>query len=83
LLFCNFSLFAQDGFTLSWDSEVGCLTFDENREKEIPLEDIEGGECIKVCEDSEVMFELIFDEETQDIENISWSIEGGNIDVFL
>ena len=57
------------------------MTFDENREKETPLEDIEDGECIKVCEDSEVMFELIFDNEVQQVEQISWSVVGGNSDI--
>jgi PKD repeat protein len=79
LLLGNLSLFAQSDFTIRWSSEVGCLTYGENREKEIPLEDIENDKCVKVCEDSTVMFELMFDSQNQQVDDITWSIDGGDI----
>jgi len=75
----NLSLFAQSDFTLSWSSEVGCLTYGEDREKELPLEDIENDKCVKVCEDSAVMFELMFDNQAQQVDDITWIVDGGNI----
>lgn len=76
MLLGNLSLFAQSDFTLRWSSEVGCLTYGEDREKELPLEDIENDKCVKVCEGSTVMFELMFDNQTQQVDDINWNVDG-------
>ncbi|MGO2103437.1 MAG: PKD domain-containing protein [Psychroflexus halocasei] len=68
--------FAQTGFTLQWDSEVGCLTYDDDR-KEKPLEDLDDGECITACENSTINFKLLFNEQLQDVARIDWESDGG------
>src|SRR5690625_4140554 len=71
------SVFAQSGFTLSWDSEVGCLNYSEDRKNEVPLEEIALDECLLACENSEINFELIFDQQEQNVESIDWEPENG------
>uniref|UniRef100_UPI000FD8F92D PKD domain-containing protein n=1 Tax=Psychroflexus aestuariivivens TaxID=1795040 RepID=UPI000FD8F92D len=71
--------FAQSGFTLRWDSEAGCLNYDEEREKGIPLEDLTDDECIIVCEGSTVNFELLFDEQELNVASIHWQSDGGDV----
>lgn len=74
----NFNLAAQERFILTWDSQVGCLEYDDV-DKRIPLEDIQEGNCIKVCEGSTVRYNIYYDEEEENIEQINWSVQGGDI----
>lgn len=71
------TLSGQEGFTLRWDSEVGCLNYDEDRKDRIPLEEISDDNCLLVCEGSQVNFELIFDHSQHDVESILWEPENG------
>lgn len=73
------SVFAQSGFSLSWDSEVGCLNYSEDRKDEVLLEDISDDDCLLVCEGSEVNFKLIYDQGEHEVESIDWEPENGNL----
>src|SRR5690625_573139 len=69
------SVFAQYGFTLSWDSEVGCLEYHDKRE--VPLEEIADDDCLLVCEGSVVTFNI--DYCVQQVTEVSWETDGGEI----
>lgn len=80
-LFALFGLMVFTGNTyaqsieITWDSEVGCLVYDEQREKY--EEDIQDGPCVRVCEFSSVTYNL-----TGDIANwqsTAWTATGGTI----
>ncbi len=70
---------AQTGFSLRWDSEVGCLNYDEDRKEEVPLEDLANDECIIACQGSTINFELLFDEQAYNVVSIVWGSDGGVI----
>ncbi|QTY26148.1 PKD domain-containing protein [Flavobacterium sp. CS20] len=72
------NLSAQNGFVLTWDSQVACLEYDDV-EKRTPLENIEEGKCLKVCEGSVVRYTLFYDEEEQFVDQINWDVQGGDI----
>lgn len=76
LLFNIPSAFAQSGFILKWDSEVGCLEYENDRKK--PLEDIANAECLLVCEGSTVNFSLE-NNQNQSVVNVTWETDGGEI----
>lgn len=75
-LFQSVVVFAQQpGIVLFWDSQVGCLAYDEDRIKDVFIEDIAEGDCAKVCENSVVTYTLQGD----NIASVSWSVTGGVI----
>jgi len=76
-MFCS-NLSAQNGFVLTWDSQVACLEYDDV-EKRTALENIEEGKCLKVCEGSVVRYTLFYDDEEQFVDQINWSVQGGEI----
>src|SRR5690554_5416003 len=80
LLILNTSLIAQTGFTLSWDSEVGCLEYGVD-EKRIPFEEIGENDCLLICEESIVTFNIEYGD--QDIASIDWSTDGGVINSII
>src|SRR5690606_27535933 len=65
----------QSGIVLKWDSQVGCLEYEEDRKKEAFLEDIEEGECVRVCENSVVNYTLT----GSNIASVNWNVAGGTI----
>lgn len=77
LLFGNMPTFAQSGIILSWDSEVGCLDYDYDKDREAPIETIGDADCLLVCEESDVSFSV--DYGTQPVTDINWNADGGQI----
>jgi hypothetical protein len=76
VLFCSNSLFAQQsGIVFSWDSQVGCLAYEEDRIKQVFIETIGEGSCTKTCENSIVNYLI----EGPNIDHVEWSVSGGNI----
>ncbi len=78
MLFSSTTLFAQQGFSIRWDAEVGCLNYEDIR-KEIPLEDISSNNCINVCQGSEVTFDLIYDASLNEVASVNWGTTEGFI----
>lgn len=59
LIFCTNTIKAQSGVALHWDTEVGCQSyFEDDKRKEIFLEDITDGVCLRVCEGAKVVYTL-------------------------
>ncbi|UPQ78294.1 PKD domain-containing protein [Flavobacterium azooxidireducens] len=76
LLSCSTTLFAQQsGIILYWDSQVGCLNYEEDRVKEVFIEAIGEGNCAKTCENSVVNYYLQGDT----IAQVDWNVSGGSI----
>ena len=83
LLFALFGLmtftgnsYAQ-GISIIWDSETGCLVYDEKDRQYEPLEDVVDGDCVRVCEYSTVTYSLTGDNSTW--ANTDWTVGGGTI----
>lgn len=70
-----FPLFAQSGYILSWDSEVGCLEYSGKRTE--PVEDINNDDCLLTCEGSTVKFTLAFGNDP--VASLDWTTDGGQI----
>lgn len=64
------------GITISWDKEVGCQTYDFEKEREVFIEDIGTSDCIRVCEFSAVTYTLA---NLPAGATTSWNVVGGNI----
>lgn len=77
LLFNTPSVFAQSGFVLSWDSEVGCLEYESDLKERI-FEDISNADCLLACEGSTVNFTLQ-NNQNQSINTVTWESDGGEI----
>ncbi len=76
LLSCSTTLFAQQsGILFYWDSQVGCLAYEEDRIKEVFIETIGEGSCTKTCENSVVNYSL----QGNSIAQVDWSVSGGVI----
>lgn len=87
LLFVVFSVFvfhsatAQSGSYLTWNNQVGCISYDsegnpnEPRKDLILIEEIEDAPCIRVCERSTVNYVM----NGPNITNVQWSASGGTI----
>jgi PKD repeat protein len=74
---------AQDnsGFSIFWNSEVGCQTLvnDPNDPKRgFALEDIQDGQCVKVCEKTRLGYFIFTTGETPEY-SVNWSVTGGTI----
>lgn len=67
------------GVYLSWDKQFGCQVWETeiNEDLHIPIENIEESECLKVCENSEVVFELHNLPET--VTDLIWIVNGGGV----
>jgi hypothetical protein len=75
-LLCHTMVYSQQsGIVLKWDSQIGCLEYEEDRKKEAFLEDIEEGECVRVCEHSIVNYTLT----GSNIASVSWNVAGGTV----
>lgn len=63
--------------TLTWDKEVGCIEYDD--ERSLPYvylsENIEEGKCLRFCERSTVNYTL----QASNVANVSWQVTGGTI----
>ncbi|HTO37664.1 MAG TPA: PKD domain-containing protein, partial [Brumimicrobium sp.] len=74
----SFNVLAQapPGISISWDKEVGCQTYELNRDKEgsVFIENIEPSDCIRVCENSDVIYTLANIPPTA---TIVWNVVGG------
>jgi hypothetical protein len=80
LVFFSNTLTAQSpsGIALLWDVEVGCQSyFNDQRLKEIFLEDITDGVCLRVCEGAKVNYTLTGPLGTSP--GTAWSVAGGTI----
>jgi PKD repeat protein len=72
---------AQSGTYITWNNEVGCISYDSQGDREDPkkplvlLEEIEDGPCIKVCENNTVSYVV----NGTNITNVQWSAAGGTI----
>jgi len=72
---------AQTGNYISWNNQVGCISYDSNGEPDNPrkelilLEEIEDGPCIRVCEGRSVNYVM----NGPNIANVQWSAAGGSI----
>jgi len=62
-------------FVFYWDSQVGCLAYEEDRIKEVFIETIGEGSCTKTCENSVVNYSL----QGNSIAQVDWSVSGGVI----
>ena len=74
----SFNVLAQapPGIFISWDKEVGCQTYELDRDKEgsVFIENIEPSDCIRVCENSDVTYTLANIPPTA---TIVWNVVGG------
>jgi hypothetical protein len=78
LTFCSNAIQAQSGISLAWDVEVGCQTYSEDpKRKEIFLEDITDGVCLRVCESGKVTYTLIGN--LGAAPGTVWNVAGGTI----
>ena len=68
--------YAQQAITITWDSETGCLVYDDKREQFVE-EEIRDGDCVRVCEGSTVKYTLTGDSSTWD--NTTWNVAGGTV----
>jgi|LakMenEpi03Aug12_release.lakeMendotaPanAssembly.Ray.scaffolds.fasta_scaffold02656_9 hypothetical protein len=76
LLSSSTTLFAQQsGIIFYWDSQVGCLSYEEDRVKEVFIETIGEGSCTKTCENNIVNYFI----EGPNIAHVNWSVSGGSI----
>jgi PKD repeat protein len=75
LSFSNTLFAQQSGIIFYWDSHVGCLSYEEERVKEIFIETIGDGSCTKTCEKNEVNYYLRGD----NIAHVEWEVSGGSI----
>lgn len=88
LLFALFWVFAfqttahaQTSTYISWDNQVGCITYDSQGDPKDPkrgmifIEGIENAPCIRVCEYNTVAYTV----NGTGISNVQWSAAGGNI----
>lgn len=72
---------AQTGNYLSWNNQVGCISYDSNGEPDNPrkelilLEEIEDAPCVRVCEYSTVNYVM----HGTNITNVQWTASGGAI----
>ncbi len=66
------------GIALTWDVEVGCQTYElDDKRKEIFLEDITDGVCLRVCESGKVVYTLTGNLGSSP--QTTWSVAGGTI----
>src|SRR5690554_4138112 len=80
ILFTSFiptAILAQSGITLSWDSEVGCLDYDYDKDREQPIELIGEEDCLLACHESTITFTV--DYGTLPVTDIDWTAEGGYV----
>lgn len=74
LLF-HFQTYAQVQPTkLTWDGEVGCRIYEEDKERGL-TEDIDSDECIRVCERSSVTYTV----SGTNLVSATWSVTGGTV----
>ncbi|MDV6167363.1 PKD domain-containing protein [Flavobacterium sp. DG1-102-2] len=72
---------AQTGSYLSWNNQVGCISYDSQgdpkdpRKEYVLLQDIENAPCIRVCENSIVNYVM----NGATITNVQWSTAGGTL----
>jgi len=68
------------GTYLSWNNQVGCISYDSQQDPEDPkkrlilIEDIENSPCLRVCEQSTVTYTI----NGPNISNVQWSVAGGS-----
>ncbi len=74
----SFVCYSQSGLYLGWDKEVGCEVLGEDREKGALFSEIEDGECLKVCENSEVNYS-IHGIDMSSVNHIDWFVNGGSV----
>lgn len=72
--------YAQNGTSIYWTQQVGCIEYDSEGTSEDPkrlrlLEDIEDGPCVRFCEYTSVTYTIFGD----DITDVSWTVTGGTI----
>lgn len=65
------------GISIIWDSETGCLVYDEKDQRYEPLEEVEDGDCVRVCENSTVTYSLTGDNTSWT--STDWTVAGGTI----
>lgn len=75
LLMFSGSMSAQQAISIIWDSETGCLVYDDKREKYV--EDIYDGPCVRVCEHSTVTYSLTGD--SSGWQSTAWNVAGGTV----
>ena len=80
--FCCFlfqsSLIAQTNSYLSWNSQVGCISYDSsgtNPNNPTFTEEIQNTQCVKVCELSTVVYTV----NGADVQNVQWTVAGGTL----
>jgi PKD repeat protein len=66
---------AQQGISIVWDKETGCLVYDDKKREY--TEEIEDGPCVRVCENSTVTYSLTGD--SSGWVDTNWTIAGGSI----
>lgn len=63
---------------LTWDQEVGCIEYDD--ERSVPYvylsESIDEGECLRFCEGSIVNYVL----QTNNVASVTWQVTGGSLE---
>jgi hypothetical protein len=72
--------FAQNlsDYTLTWNANVGCQIFSSPKPNEDPglfINDIEASDCVRVCEDSNIVYKLTGD--LSGNPNVQWTVSGG------
>lgn len=78
LIFIFQSSDAQSNINLTWDNSVGCIQYDDEVdefEALVPLENINGDDCAKFCENTVATFTL--NDPSNNISRVRWSQNGG------
>ena len=74
------TLLAQTNSYLSWNTQVGCITYDSsgtNPNNPVTSEEVQGSSCVKVCELSTVVYTVHGN--SGDILSVQWTVSGGTI----
>lgn len=73
----NMTVLESCGITLNWHSEVTCETASSTGFRNEFFADLEGGDCIKVCQGSAVTYSL--SGSVSQIQSTTWAVTGGQV----
>lgn len=79
-LFYNMSV-AQNSIGITFDNEVGCQVYGEDKEKRLFFSDIADGFCLRVCAGSIVNYQL-FGTDLSEIDTVEWIASGGTLTAY-
>ncbi|WP_317194448.1 PKD domain-containing protein [Aureivirga sp. CE67] len=71
------SIIAQEGYTVTWDEEVGCRDYLIREQASNPDISIPDDDCIFVCSNNSVIYSVSGN--TSNISSVAWEVTGGDI----